>query len=808
MSIGVGFGDLAKFIEIAAKTYKYGFSKAQRAHTLYHEFGDNINGLACNLDNLQKIVGYLAENNSGQFLDSPYMTSLADIIGDYSKTLQDCEKFLKDKERFSWQGDFVSNIVWNFSIASEVQTLNDRVAFLNIKLGTVLGTLDLRMANQLHINIFRIHKDLAVRIEGVQDSIIHAVQAAGDGILDYLQSQNGNPAVPASSRPSSNTFTIPPLLQGLFEQEVQGTDFDTDPDRFPLLLGLDAIIYHIYTADTISADSGAMKCERQWLAIAKALWILPRVKSGRGYKEACSLRAPGSFERQINDMGMTVASYVKCLEIRLSEMAKNSAMNSIIPDDETILQTFRERPEMWLPLKKDVGPTPTWELEYSENIMDATLRGPYQGFNQSLHLFKLTDVDLKLVITDTPKPSTTSRTSNLRAQQTNNIMNVDIRRSRFIPLYAASTTPIRSALNITFQGDHLASGSSALVFNKRTELFKFQHAITGYQVVLESFNIGVTTYAAARMIGGSQSEYSGQLQLWRAKKAQNSTMNENENGSSAHTFLSFNSAGLANEILPVELPGSPVTASPLSSSPRSPRDNRGSSFSLPSTSPSARNSTLLSPTQTNQSRWRDSTLTDDSRFESVRRRDSTWTVSSTATSATAATAISLAASGATYTTTVVSNDGTVGLILDPPRPSILVLLLQERKKVGVSYSTLAVEIDESTVICPSSCKCRKDPNSCLRVVIQRFGSSAALTSIRQDAGTDLEKWNLAAFGTAQRKALEKEQNERVKERLTWVAVDFSGIEEKRTFEKRFESVKLLLAREGAAYNRTRARLQH
>ncbi|KAH8590512.1 hypothetical protein B0O99DRAFT_304096 [Bisporella sp. PMI_857] len=168
MSIGVGFGDVVKFVEIAAKTYKYGFSKAQRAHALYHEFGDNINGLACNLDNLQKIVGYLAENNNGQFLDSSYMTSLADIIGDYGKTLQDCENFLKDKERFSWQGDFVNNIVWNFSIALEVQTLNDRVAFFNIKLGTVLETLDLRIANQLHINIFRIHTDLAVRIKGAQ----------------------------------------------------------------------------------------------------------------------------------------------------------------------------------------------------------------------------------------------------------------------------------------------------------------------------------------------------------------------------------------------------------------------------------------------------------------------------------------------------------------------------------------------------------------------------------------------------------------------------------------------------------------
>ncbi|KAL5315269.1 hypothetical protein ACEPPN_017921 [Leptodophora sp. 'Broadleaf-Isolate-01'] len=807
MSIGVGFGDLVKFVEIAAKTYKYGFSKAQRAHTLYNEFGDNVKGLATNLDDLHKIVGYLGEGG-GRFLDSSYMNSLVDIIGDYGRTLQDCDKFLKDKERFSWQGDFVMNIVWNFSIASEVQTLKDRIAFLNIKVMTVLKTLDLRMANQLHINVFRIHQDLAWRIDGAQDSIIQAVQAEGSRLLDYMRSQNETPAVAPSSRLSSNTFNIPLSLQGGFEQQLQGSSFDADPDQFPLVLGLDAVIYHIYTADTIAADSRAMKCERQWLAVAKARWMLSRVKSGQEYKDACSLRASNNFERQINDLGITVASYVKRLEMEISEVAKGSAVNSITPDDETILETFRESPEMWFPLREDAGPTPTWELEYSENIMDATLRGPYRGFTQSLHLFKLTDVDLKLVITDTPETSPNSRPSNLGAQQTNNIISVDIRRSRFIPLYAASTTPSRGALNITFQGDRFASGSSALVFNKRTELFKFQHAITGYQVVHESLDIKITTYAAARMIGGSQSEYSGRLQLWRAKKPQNSTTKEKENGSSAPTSLSSTSVGPAAMILPEELPGSPVATSPLSSSPRSPQDsNRNSLFSLPSR-PLNRNSSFTTASQTTRDSRR------DSNFGSVRRRDSTWTTNSTAPSATATTAVSLTESGATYTRTVVNPaDGTIGLILEPPRPSLLVLLLQKVTKRGdVSYSTLAVEIDETTIINPSACKCRKDPNNCLRVVIQRSGSGAALTSIRQDAGTDLEAWNLAAFGAAQRKVLEKEQNRGgsggAKERLAWMAVDFIGIEEKKAFEEVFKDVKVLLAKERAAYNGTMTRLRN
>jgi hypothetical protein len=139
---------------------------------------------------------------------------------------------------------------------------------------------------------------------------------------------------------------------------------------------------------------------------------------------------------------------------------------------------------------------------------------------------------------------------------------------------------------------------------------------------------------------------------------------------------------------------------------------------------------------------------------------------------------------------------------------MLVLLLQKRSKRGeVSYSTLGVEIDENTVIDPTACKCRKNPDTCLRMVIQRAGSGATLTSIRQDAGTDLEQWNLAAFGPGQRKALEKDENGGVKERLSWVAIDFSGIEEKWAFQKGFESVKVILTRERAAYNRTRVTLQ-
>jgi hypothetical protein len=122
------------------------------------------------------------------------------------------------------------------------------------------------------------------------------------------------------------------------------------------------------------------------------------------------------------------------------------------------------------------------------------LEGPYRGFSQSLHLFRLTDIDLKLVISDVRITNGNSgeRNNNRCVQAifsyvllTISSINVDLERSRFIPLYA-TTTSSASALNVNFQGDSLAAGSTALSFKQRSDLFKLQQAVTGYQVVFQA----------------------------------------------------------------------------------------------------------------------------------------------------------------------------------------------------------------------------------------------------------------------------------------------------------------------------------
>lgn len=629
---------------------------------------------------------------------------------------------------------------------------------------TVLKTLDLRMANQLHINIFRIHQDLAMRIDGAQDRIIDVIENMREDIME--QFRTGTTTIASSSRSPPKAFSIPTSLESLFEQEAQ---ISSDSDQFPLVRGLDAVVYHLNAANTIGADIKDTKKERQWLAIAKALWTIGRVKDGQEYKDACSLRPSNDFEMQMKSWGITVASYVKGLEIELLEIIKTSDINSITPDPEALIQTFQANPEIWLEVKCAMEAKPTWELSYSENIMEASLRGPFRGFDQTIQLFRLTSIDLKLVIIDTPRPGTVG-------EKTNTIIPVDMRRSHLIPLYATSISATRdSPLNIAFQGDRLASGSSALVFNKRTELFKFQHAITGYQVVLESIGIGAVTYSANKMMGGSKSEYSGRLQLWRAKKPQNNPSKDSVTTAGDSSSSTGSGASQSTIMAPI----SPSTT--LSSSPPS----QGSLFS---STRSKRDSTLTATSTA-------STLSiPKSRFGTSDRRNSTFTVRSTGTSS------GLSLSPKSYTTSIVSSNGTVGVVLEKPEPSLLVLLLQcppgssSRKAPNTpSFSSLAIEIDENTAIDPSACKCRKDPDNCLRIVLQSKGK--VLGSFRQDAAT-LEAWNLAALGKDQKKELIDS-----KERLSWVAVDFGTMGDKFDFEKTFKSLWILWGREKEEYRR-------
>jgi hypothetical protein len=246
---------------------------------LYKEFGENISNLALNLGDLWKVIEFIREDGIPPALNSVYFDSLRDIIGNYQQTLQDCDKLLKDNAKFRLRGGFIHNIIWNVTVASDIQGLKDRLAYLNIKLLTMLNTLDLGIVQQLKISMNRIHLDLASRIDAARDVIIQHITSqrsgAQGGFTGHPDAMASTPA--AQARP----FDIPASLEILFKKQIQGVV--NDSNEFPLVLGLDAVVYHINETNKIPADSKENKKERQWMEVAKAFWILIQVKSGQEY---------------------------------------------------------------------------------------------------------------------------------------------------------------------------------------------------------------------------------------------------------------------------------------------------------------------------------------------------------------------------------------------------------------------------------------------------------------------------------------------------------------------------------------------
>jgi len=55
----------------------------------------------------------------------------------------------------------------------------------------------------------------------------------------------------------------------------------------------------------------------------------------------------------------------------LANIAKASNLNNFTPESEMILDLFHKNSEMWLHIKEEIAPTPSWELEFSEKIMSA-----------------------------------------------------------------------------------------------------------------------------------------------------------------------------------------------------------------------------------------------------------------------------------------------------------------------------------------------------------------------------------------------------------------------------------------------------
>ena len=114
----------------------------------------DIQYLAKNLQQLSQVIRDVTKQVPSLSADDHKwdLKALPHICGDFKKTLNDCNTFLKDESKFSQgRGGFIYNFQWNLLIEPEVARLKDRVAFHNIKV---------KLSDRFHIILALIQVDL------------------------------------------------------------------------------------------------------------------------------------------------------------------------------------------------------------------------------------------------------------------------------------------------------------------------------------------------------------------------------------------------------------------------------------------------------------------------------------------------------------------------------------------------------------------------------------------------------------------------------------------------------------------------
>ena len=107
---------------------------------LYHKFGRELESFT---ETLQQLVTIIKHAN-GQRPRRPWgypddecrvaLHPVSQAIGDFRKTIADCERLLNDNERFQRDSaGFVDNVVWHLSTQRDVEILRERVHFHKTK---------------------------------------------------------------------------------------------------------------------------------------------------------------------------------------------------------------------------------------------------------------------------------------------------------------------------------------------------------------------------------------------------------------------------------------------------------------------------------------------------------------------------------------------------------------------------------------------------------------------------------------------------------------------------------------------------
>jgi hypothetical protein len=404
-----------------------------------------------------------------------------ELVGDFHQTLEQCKEILVKHVRLQRShAGVIQNVIWATTSQDKVDALRRKIQFHTQKIYLI--------------------------IEPVKLEILTTMDEKLDEILYLMRAQLSI---------SSPLPTIPDWLDNRFRSTILENPprAFTEISKIPLKEGFDALYTHFReSTNTFRDPEGISQTAEQYLNLLKSQWLLDILQQGEPFKRTKSgslyPRAVAKIAQRLSNIHKR-SDLVRFPEAQLRELTSTAFF--IWPPEQIIQPGFISDP--------NVG---------EEEILKLSLPASSGNGKDDLVLFRTGPLTLRIV------RSVTSLQSGSPCYDSEGF---NIHMDRFIPFYAIQERSVhqrRGSKSTLTVGIYRASetGETAYEMKEELDLFNFQRAVTGYQVVLD-------TPVWWSLKHSTKPKGKGRLQLWHWKplaKDQNKRIDRRESTSSSSTL--------------------------------------------------------------------------------------------------------------------------------------------------------------------------------------------------------------------------------------------------------------------------------
>lgn len=387
--------------------------------------------------------------------------SLVEIIGDYSSTLYDCEVLLQENRSYNATTGPMRNMYWNAFVQPRVHSLRQRILFHISKIEHVLLPFQIDLTLWIHHDLARrmieLNRRIDQQIQGVHVDVqlisqnLQTLMCAFDpSLLPEPQASPGNEMCEVELPDGIHSG-----LEELYSRHPGHMDGGfLDP---PLRDMADAFVrsFELSTKIFNADETNREPPEDQYLNLLTCQFLMTKMLN--------------SDEYLASSENSHWPSYIQSLQKELSDECLRFTQTMLTPQiwSETTLRPIW--PEEEAPSYSDTAELP----RPLELLLDMELATETNRLWKKITLYRYCesqDREFRLEITEgnVGQPASQKPTS----------VNIDMAKASLVPQYATpdATQPLVLILS---DGQH----QRRLAFRQRADMYLFQQALTGYEVV-------------------------------------------------------------------------------------------------------------------------------------------------------------------------------------------------------------------------------------------------------------------------------------------------------------------------------------